>query len=100
MELLLTLEEFCGEEGDFEGTGERGAAYAAIFPQMLKLLYELDVAGEEAILAWAAEKEYADEEEKRFLTLAQPFLEWLEEAEEESEEESDDDEEEESSDEE
>ena len=91
VELLLTLEEFCGEEGDFEGTGEKGVAFAAIFPQLLKLLYERDIIGEEAILAWAEEKAHADEEEKRFLRLAEPFLEWLQEAEEES---SDDDEEE------
>lgn len=84
VELLLTLEEFCGEEGDFEGTGEQGVAYAGIFPQLLKLLYELDIAGEEAILAWADEKTHADEDEKRFLRLAQPFLDWLQEAEEES----------------
>jgi translation initiation factor eIF-2B subunit epsilon len=84
VELLLTLEEFCGEEGDFEGTGEKGAAFAAIFPQLLKLLYERDIVGEEALLAWAEEKTHADEEEKRFLRLAEPFLEWLQEAEEES----------------
>ena len=93
MELLLTLEEFCGEEGDFEGTGEQGAAFSGIFPQLLKLLYELDIAGEEALLAWAEEKTYADEDEKRFLKLAQPFLDWLQEAEEESEEEESDGEE-------
>ena len=29
VELLLTLEEFCAEEGDFEGTGERGAYVCA-----------------------------------------------------------------------
>lgn len=86
VELLLTLEEFCGEEGDFEGTGEKGVAFAAIFPQLLKLMYERDVIGEEALLAWAEEKTHADEEEKRFLRLAEPFLEWLQEAEEESSE--------------
>jgi translation initiation factor eIF-2B subunit epsilon len=84
VELLLTLEEFCGEEGDFEGTGEKGAAFAEIFPQLLKLMYERDIVGEEALLAWAEEKTHADEEEKRFLRLAEPFLEWLQEAEEES----------------
>ena len=34
MDLLLTLEEFCGEEGVFEGAGERGAAFAAVFPKV------------------------------------------------------------------
>jgi NDP-sugar pyrophosphorylase family protein len=86
VELLLTLEEFCGEEGDFEGTGEKGAAFAAIFPQLLKLLYQEDIVGEEALLAWAEEKTHADDDEKRFLRLAEPFLEWLQEAEEESSE--------------
>lgn len=31
MELLLTFEEYCAEEGDF--AGERGAAFAELFPQ-------------------------------------------------------------------
>jgi translation initiation factor eIF-2B subunit epsilon len=34
---------------------------------MLKVLYDKDVVSEEAILAWADEKEHADEEEKYFL---------------------------------
>lgn len=88
VELLLTLEEFCGGEGDFEETGERGADYVEIFPQLLKTLYDLDVVSEEALMAWAKEKEMAEEEEKQFLRLAQPFLDWLQEAEEESDEES------------
>ena len=82
MEVLLTVEEFCGEEGDYEGTGERGAAYASIFPQLLKLLYDEEVVGEEAILQWADEKEEAEEEERTFLALAQPLVDWLREAEE------------------
>lgn len=94
VELLLTLEEFCGEEGDFERTGEKGAAFAAIFPQLLKLLYERDIVGEEALLAWADEKTHADEDEKRFLRLAEPLLEWLQEAEEESSEDEEEEEEE------
>jgi translation initiation factor eIF-2B subunit epsilon len=41
-------------------------------------------------LAWAEEKADADEADKKFLKLAQPFIDWLEEA--SSEEESDSDE--------
>lgn len=31
VDLLLTLEEFCGEEGVFEGTGEQGGLFSAVF---------------------------------------------------------------------
>lgn len=90
VELLLTLEEFCAEEGDFEGTKEHGSAFKSIFPQLLKLLYELDIVSEDSLLSWASEKEHAEDEEKEYLRLAQPFLEWLEEAEEESSSEEED----------
>ncbi len=33
MELLLTLEEFCSEEGTFEGLQEGGRHFTAIFPK-------------------------------------------------------------------
>lgn len=36
------------------------------------------------MLAWAEEKAGAEESEKRFLTLAKPFIEWLQQSEEES----------------
>jgi translation initiation factor eIF-2B subunit epsilon len=87
VEVLLTLEEFCNEEGDFETSGEKGKFFAEIFPQLLKIMYELDVIAEQAFLAWAEEKELASEHEKKFLHLAAPFLQWLEEAEEEDSEE-------------
>lgn len=35
--------------------------------QMLKIIYDAEVVSEEAILAWADEKELADEEEKRLV---------------------------------
>lgn len=35
-------------------------------------------------MAWAEEKKHASESEKKFLNLAQPFLDWLENAESES----------------
>ena len=34
VELLLTLEEYCAAEGAFEGPGEGGAPFAAIFAQV------------------------------------------------------------------
>ena len=54
VELLLTLEEFCGEEEDFQGM--HGELYAPIFPHVLKEMYEADVLTDEAILKWAEEK--------------------------------------------
>lgn len=51
--------------------------------------YDLDILTEDAAFAWAEEKKHASESEKKFLNLAQPFLDWLENA--ESESESDDD---------
>ena len=39
IEVLLTLEEFCGAEGDFEDTGEFGTEFVAIFPQLLQAMY-------------------------------------------------------------
>ena len=90
VELLLTLEEYCLGEGVFEG-GARfgaGAAFAEVFPQLLNQLYQADVLTEEAIFAWADEKQHADEEEKKLLAKAQAFVDWLRDAEEED---SDDD---------
>jgi len=86
VELLLTFEEYCGGEGDFEhGSKEQGEGrvYTLIFPQVLKVLYDTDVVSEEAVLQWADEKELADEEEKVYLKKAEPFIEWLRDAEEE-----------------
>lgn len=34
VELLLTLEEFCSAEGDYEHSGEHGSVFAHIFPQV------------------------------------------------------------------
>ena len=56
-------------------------------PQVLQLLYDMEFVAEESFLDWAEEKQHGEEEEKRFLKLAQPFLDWLQEAEEESEDE-------------
>ncbi|KDD72989.1 hypothetical protein H632_c2657p0 [Helicosporidium sp. ATCC 50920] len=87
VELLLTLEEFAGEEGEFES--ERGGVFADLFAQVLKALYDADIVSEEAVQKWAEEKVHADEDERVFLNKAKPFLDWLAAAEEESEEDSD-----------
>ena len=49
----------------------------------------MDFVAEEAFIDWAEEKQDGEEEEKRFLKLAQPFLDWLQEAEEEESEDED-----------
>ncbi|KAK9794959.1 hypothetical protein WJX73_003563 [Symbiochloris irregularis] len=85
VEVLLTLEEFSGEGGS------SGEAFAAVFAQVLKLLYDTDLVEEGAMLAWAAEKEHAEAHERVYVDKASEFLQWLREAEEE--EEDDDDEE-------
>jgi translation initiation factor eIF-2B subunit epsilon len=75
VELLLTLEEFCDEEGVFEVKQPRkdttstagGAAFSPLFANLLQLLYDAEVVEEGAVTAWAAEKEHAPEEEKAYL---------------------------------
>lgn len=73
VELLLTLEEFCGEEGVFEqpedssNTAAGGATFAPLFANILQLLYDGEIVEEAAITSWADEKEHADENEKVFL---------------------------------
>lgn len=93
MELLLTLEEYCSCEGVFEADGGGGARYAPLFAHLLRQLYDCDVVGEDALLAWADEKAAADAEERRYVEQADVarFLEWLRE---EDEEDDEDDEEE------
>ena len=49
---------------------------------------------EEAVMTWAEEKAGADEAEKKYLKLAEPFVTWLKEAESDSDEEEEEDEEE------
>jgi len=87
VELLLTLEEFCGEEGCFSSTvSAHGASFAAVFKELLHALYEADVVEEESLLAWADEKANADASERKFLEKAMPLIEWLREASSEEEE--------------
>lgn len=94
VDLLLTLEEFCGKEGPFEHSGEHGEYYVHVFEQILQLLYNEDIVSDAAFLAWAAEKEEASEDEKVFLKRAAKFLAWLEESDDEEDEEEDEDEDE------
>ena len=93
VELLLTLEEFCGEEGCFASTvSAHGKSFAAVFKELLHALYEAEVVEEEALLAWADEKANADADERKFLEKAMPLIEWLREASSEEEESGEDDE--------
>lgn len=89
VEVMLTLEEMCDEEGVFAKS--KGARYIPVFQHMLKLMYDKDILSEEAIIMWAKEKEGAEEEDKRYLKLAQPFITWLQEADEEESDEEDED---------
>ena len=41
VELLLTLEEFCSEEGVFEGSQEGGRHFAAIFEKVPYIVLHL-----------------------------------------------------------
>ena len=79
VELLLTLEEWCA------GDGGCGAAFAPLFADLLKTLYDCDVVDEGALLAWADEKTGASDAERVFLDKAAPLIQWLREAESESE---------------
>jgi len=88
VECLLTLEEFCGEEGAFKEC--QGKHIASSFAKILHLLYDSDVLTESAVLAWADEKEGAEEKDLHFLKRAAPFVKWLREAESESEDDDDD----------
>jgi hypothetical protein len=79
VELLLTMEEFCGVEGVFEQPQQpavqqqgSGAAFAPLFANLLQLLYDVDLVEEAAITAWAEEKQHADEEDKVFLKKVGP----------------------------
>jgi len=91
VELLLTFEEFCSEEGVFEDSGEHGKLFSDIFPQVLQQLYDADVVSEEAFIAWADEKEHAEEHDRAYLKKAAKFIEWLRTADEDEDEDEDED---------
>ncbi|KAJ9526674.1 hypothetical protein QJQ45_017554, partial [Haematococcus lacustris] len=92
VEVLLTFEEYCSSEGVFEGQGEHGAAFADLFEAVLKLLYDKDILAEEAMLAWADEKEHGDEEDKTYVLKAAKLLDWLRTADEDDEDDESDEE--------
>ncbi|KAG8472866.1 hypothetical protein CXB51_034829 [Gossypium anomalum] len=77
IEVILKFEEMCLESAK---------EFAALFPQILHLLYDKEILQEDAILRWADEKEGADESDKVFLKRSEKFIQWLREAEEEEEE--------------
>ncbi|KAK8532119.1 hypothetical protein V6N13_131461 [Hibiscus sabdariffa] len=74
IEVILKFEEMCLESAK---------EFAALFPQVLHLLYDKEILQEDAILRWADEKEGADESDKVFLKRSEKFIQWLKEAEEE-----------------
>ncbi|KAK8546463.1 hypothetical protein V6N13_067685 [Hibiscus sabdariffa] len=76
IEVILKFEEMCLESAK---------EFAALFPQVLHLLYDKEILQEDAILRWADEKEGADESDKVFLKSSEKFVQWLKEAEEEDE---------------
>ncbi|KAL2622317.1 hypothetical protein R1flu_002522 [Riccia fluitans] len=80
MEVLLVFEEICTEDNK---------EYAPIFASVLQELYDKDVISEEAIIAWASEKQHADESDKIFVKQCEKFIQWLQEASEEEEEDED-----------
>ncbi len=59
---------------------------------MLKHLYDKEVLSEEAILAWADEKQHADAEDRVYLLKAQKFVEWLREDDDDDDDDDDDEE--------
>ncbi|XP_040941002.1 translation initiation factor eIF-2B subunit epsilon isoform X2 [Gossypium hirsutum] len=78
IEVILKFEEMCLESAK---------EFAALFPQILHLLYDKEILQEDAILRWADEKEGADESDKVFLKRSEKFIQWLREAEEEEDDE-------------
>ncbi|CAI0387211.1 unnamed protein product [Linum tenue] len=74
IELIMKFEEMC-----LESTKE----FAPIFSQILYLLYEREIIGEEAILRWDDERKDADESDRVFVKQSEKFIQWLREADEE-----------------
>ncbi|CAI5973888.1 unnamed protein product [Closterium sp. NIES-64] len=74
VEVLLTFEEVCNESRP---------EFAPIFVNVLEALYDRDIVSEEAVMAWADEKQFADAADKVFVERSAAFIKWLKEAEEE-----------------
>ena len=75
IDMVYTVQEVCEED----------ALIAKVFAGVLHTLYDADVVGEDAVLAWS--KECKDQD---FLKRAAPFLDWLAQADEEEDDEEDD----------
>ncbi|GJP76699.1 hypothetical protein CLOP_g7168 [Closterium sp. NIES-67] len=76
VEVLLTFEEVCNETRP---------EFAPVFVNVLETLYDKDIVSEEAVMAWAEEKQFADAADKVFVERSAAFIKWLKEAEEEEE---------------
>uniref|UniRef100_A0A1D1Y333 Translation initiation factor eIF2B subunit epsilon n=1 Tax=Anthurium amnicola TaxID=1678845 RepID=A0A1D1Y333_9ARAE len=74
VEVILKFEEMCL---DLESTTE----FSPLFTRILVFLYDQEILSEDAIIAWAKEKEGADESDRVLLRQAESFIQWLEEAE-------------------
>jgi len=81
VELIYTLEEYCGKDGEGYTT------FHNLFQHVFHSLYENDVVEESAIMEWAESLANEGPEEQVFLKQCQKFLTWLKEAEEDEEEE-------------
>lgn len=77
--LLDTLQSFCYENQSF----------IKLFAELVRILYELDVLGEDTIQHWAA-KGTNPKGRAQFTKDLEPFTKWLDEAEEEDEDDDDD----------
>jgi translation initiation factor eIF-2B subunit epsilon len=71
-ELLLTLEEYCGERGVFSGTAQVGGMYVPIFSNVLMQLYEDEIIVEDVFLGWEQAKLHDDEDDQ-----VRPCLGWF-----------------------
>ncbi|KAG0601733.1 hypothetical protein M758_11G136100 [Ceratodon purpureus] len=79
-EILLTFEEVCLESHK---------EFAPLFSQILQEMYDKDIISEDAIMAWAKEKQDADDNDKVFVKQSEPFIQWLKEAPEEDDDDED-----------
>ncbi|CAI6006395.1 unnamed protein product, partial [Closterium sp. NIES-65] len=65
VEVLLTFEEVCNESRP---------EFAPIFVNVLEALYDRDIVSEEAVMAWADEKQFADAADKVFVERSAAFI--------------------------
>lgn len=71
LDLLITLEEYCGGKGLFAGDSGSGDLYVPIFGNVLWELYDMDIITEDVFLDWESQKlrDEADEAEEQVLSL-------------------------------